>query len=197
MNILEFDLDSLDIDNIGAWPLWVRRTCVACVCGIVFLSMYYYDVRVQWEEYRNIKANRVALQTAFVEKFSQVKHLSIYKQQMNTIQANLDSLEQQLPQTKEEAEFLEALSQQASTAGLTFLSIKPLAEENKAFYIEYPLELKLSGLYHGMGEFVSNVALMPRLVTFHDFTIKLNKPEMKVEAVELTLIAKTYGIEQK
>lgn len=195
LNVLE--LDSLEIDNIGSWPLWVRQACIVFFCiGILGLA-YYYDMNTQWEQYVSMKENRSMQQDIFVEKQAQVKHLDIYKQQMRTIRETFEILKHQLPQSKEEAGFLEAISQHASAAGLIFLSIKPSPEEHKEFYMEYPLEIKLCGSYHGIGSFMSQIASMPRMVTLHDFSIKTDKPEKAMfGTVEITLVAKTYSIEK-
>jgi type IV pilus assembly protein PilO len=95
---------------------------------------------------------------------------------MKTVQERFEILKHQLPTTKEEAEVLEAISQQASAAGLSFVAIKPSPPEQKTFYKEHTLELKLSGPYHGIGTFVDQLSKMPRMVTFHDINLKLEKP---------------------
>ena len=43
---------------------------------------------------------------------------------------------------------------------------------NHEFYIEKPIAIIVSGSYHGLGAFVSDVADLSRIVTLHDFTIR-------------------------
>lgn len=195
MSILEFELDALEMDNIGSWPLWVRILSIALACISIGWLGYYYDIQKEWAHYVQLKGDRKEQQDIFVQKHSQMKQLDVYKEQMHTIQERMDTLKRELPSSKEEASFLETLSQQASAFGLNFLAIKPSPEEDKGFYTECPLELKLSGLYHGIGMFISEVAGMPRMVTFHDFKLKLSKPEMNFAKVELTLVAKIYWVQ--
>lgn len=196
MGVLDFELDSLEVDNIGNWPLLGRCLCISLACLGILLSAYYYDIADQWEQYICVKSARDVTDKMFVQKQSQVVHIDAYRQQMKTIRELFEVLKQQLPNGKEEAEFLEAISQQASAAGLTFVSIKPLPVENRGFYIEHPLELKLSGYYHGIGSFASHVSGMPRLVTLHDFRLKAEKPEKaSFGKIDCSLIAKTYWTE--
>lgn len=199
MSILDFnlDLDSLELDNIGSWPLWIRQVSIGLVCICILGVAYYYDFNIQWELYKDIEAKRYKQQEAFAEKQTQVKHLDVYTEQLHSIRETFAILKRELPKEKEEALFLETISQQASISGLTFLSIKPLSEENKEFYMAYPLELKLKGTYHGMGTFISHMAGMPRMVTSHDFSIKAVKPEKALfETVEITLLLKIYSTEK-
>lgn len=197
MSILTLELDALEMDNIGGWPLSVRCACIGFSCIAVLFGAYHYDVSSQWEQYVCLKADRDVKEKIFVEKQNQVAHVEAYRQQMKTIRATFEVLKHQLPNGKEEAGFLEAISQQASAAGLVFLSIKPSPEENKGFYTEHPLELKLSGFYHGIGSFVNHVSKMSRMVTLHDFTLKVDKPEKALFGkIDFTVIAKTYWTEK-
>lgn len=59
MNILEFELDTLEMDNIGSWPLWIRQVCIMVFCVGVGLLMYYYDIRIQWDHYIELKESRI------------------------------------------------------------------------------------------------------------------------------------------
>jgi type IV pilus assembly protein PilO len=54
-----------------------------------------------------------------------------------------------------------------------------------------PIKIRLTGSYHQMGEFVSGIAALPRIVTLHDITIK---PDTKdaYDVLSLELTAKTF-----
>jgi type IV pilus assembly protein PilO len=45
------------------------------------------------------------------------------------------------------------------------------------------------GGYHDMGSFVSGIAAMPRIVTLHDYDIKMNKGD---SLLAIKIKAKTY-----
>jgi type IV pilus assembly protein PilO len=47
-----------------------------------------------------------------------------------------------------------------------------MPEQNREFYAEKPIKIQLTGSYHQMGQFVSTIAQLPRIVTLHDFSIK-------------------------
>ena len=45
-------------------------------------------------------------------------------------------------------------------------------EIQKDFYAELPIKLRYTGSYHELGNFVSGIAALPRIVTLHDITIR-------------------------
>ncbi len=197
MSIFDLDLGSLEIDNIGTWPLLVRMCCIALVCLALCVGFYYGIFFDEWHEYQHLQTQKKEQEIIFIEKQSQIAHLDAYKTQMKTVNERFEILKQQLPIAKEEAEFLEALSQHAAAAGLVFVSIKPSPSEQKAFYKEHTLELKLSGPYHGIGTFVGQLAKMSRMVTFHDLSLKLDQTEkVWTGKIDLSLIIKTYWIDK-
>ena len=56
--------------------------------------------------------------------------------------------------------------------GLQFELFKPAAQERMAdFYAELPISIRITGNYHDMGAFASDVAQLPRIVTLNDVAI--------------------------
>jgi type IV pilus assembly protein PilO len=53
-----------------------------------------------------------------------------------------------------------------------------------------PIRIQLTGSYHQMGQFVSTIAQLPRIVTLHDVTIKTSGKGYDQLVMDLT--AKTY-----
>ena len=61
----------------------------------------------------------------------------------------------------------------------------------KDFYAELPIKIRLTGSYHQMGEFVSGIAALPRIVTLDGISIKPDNKDM-YDNLSLELTAKTY-----
>ncbi|MEE9596405.1 MAG: type 4a pilus biogenesis protein PilO, partial [Acidiferrobacterales bacterium] len=57
------------------------------------------------------------------------------------------------------------------------------------FYAELPISIKVTGSYHELANFVSDVAALPRIVTFGDITIASDKKSAKLL---MSAKAKTY-----
>ena len=69
---------------------------------------------------------------------------------------------------------------------------QPEAEQAKDFYAEKPIKIRLSGSYHEFGEFVSNIAALPRIVTLHDIEIAPVGKGGEPGSLVLNVTAKTY-----
>ena len=95
----------------------------------------------------------------------------------------------QLPNKTEVAGLLVDISQTGLAAGLEFVLFQPRAEVPTEFYAELPISIKINGNYHQMGEFVSGLAALPRIVTTHNIKIRKGKTAGNLE-MEAT--AKTY-----
>jgi type IV pilus assembly protein PilO len=84
------------------------------------------------------------------------------------------------------------ISQVGVGSGLEEKLFQPAANENtKDFYAELPIKIRLTGSYHQMGEFVSGIAALPRIVTLHDITIKPENKDM-YDNLSFELTAKTF-----
>ena len=64
------------------------------------------------------------------------------------------------------------ISQTGLGAGLEEQLFEPTGEIQKDFYAELPIKLRYTGSYHELGNFVSGIAALPRIVTLHDITIR-------------------------
>jgi len=96
----------------------------------------------------------------------------------------------QLPGKTEVPSLLVDISQTAIAAGLQEELFQPTGEVQKEFYAELPIKIRYVGSYHELGNFVSGIAALPRIVTLHDIQIKPLKGS--TDELELDCTAKTY-----
>ena len=68
-----------------------------------------------------------------------------------------------------------------------------MGEIRKDFYAEKPIKIRLDGSYHEFGDFVSEIAALPRIVTLHDIEISMESgADTDFDKLVLDVIAKTY-----
>jgi type IV pilus assembly protein PilO len=96
----------------------------------------------------------------------------------------------QLPNKTEVADLLVDVSQTGLASGLEFELFQPQGERPQEFYAELPINIRVIGDYHELGDFVSGVASLPRIVTVHNVSITNRKTEDS--PLVMNLIAKTY-----
>jgi type IV pilus assembly protein PilO len=191
MNILE-ELRSLDPRDPGRWPLPVLAGAVA-VAFLVLTGLGIY--LLVWNEQRprlqQFAAEEQTLKQEFHDKHAKAVNLEVYKQQLKDIERSFGALLRQLPGKTEVPSLLVDISQTGLAAGLQEKLFQPQPEQRKDFYAELPIKIRLTGSYHQLGEFVSGIAALPRIVTLHDIDIKPDSKDA-YDQLSLELTAKTY-----
>ena len=79
------------------------------------------------------------------------------------------------------------INQEGLGRGLQFELFRPATRERMAdFYAELPISVKITGNYHDMGAFASDVAQLPRIVTLNDIAIANDKGTLTMDATAKT-----------
>ena len=183
MSILD-DLKSLDPNDPGRWPLPVRVGTVVLCFVLLSAALFYFVVyKDQKPELTAATEHEEDLRKTFKDKHSKAVNLAVYQQQLADIERSFGALLRQLPGRTEVPNLLVDISQVGVGAGLEEKLFQPANEVKKDFYAELPIKIKLTGSYHQMGEFVSGIAALPRIVTLHDITIKPDNKDAVRRAV--------------
>ena len=191
MSILD-DLKSLDPNDPGRWPLPVRAGAVVLCFVVLSAVLFYFFV---WSDQKprldQAAAEELELRNTFQTKHSKAVNLAVYQQQLADIERSFGALLRQLPGRTEVPSLLVDISQVGVGAGLEEKLFQPANEVKKDFYAELPIKIRLTGSYHQMGEFVSGIAALPRIVTLHDITIKPDNKDA-YDQLSFELTAKTF-----
>jgi type IV pilus assembly protein PilO len=191
MSILD-DIKSLDPNDPGRWPLPVRAATVALcfliLSGVLFYFFVWSDQKPRLDQ---STAEEQELRDTFKTKHSKAVNLSVYQQQLADIERSFGALLRQLPGRTEVPNLLVDISQVGVGAGLEEKLFQPSPEIKKDFYAELPIKIRLTGSYHQMGQFVSGIAALPRIVTLDGITIRPASRDA-YDFLSFELTAKTY-----
>ena len=186
------ELNSLDPENIGAWPLPIRAIIIALVCAGIAYGVWLKDVQIQLQELAKVEQVEVELRQTLDTKQKKAANLEALKEQLAEMKQSFGDMIRQLPDKTEVAGLIVDISQTGLAAGLVFELFKPGKEKPAEFYSELPISIRVVGEYHQFGEFVSGIATLPRIVTTHDISItKLKNADNKGSLI-MTATAKTY-----
>lgn len=189
-SVQEFDINDLDLDNIGAWPLAIKVIVwVLALVGVLALG-YFYHIQNLQTTLVNAQNKETELRDEFERKAFQAANLEAYRKQMREMEESFGALVSQLPSDTEVPGLLEDITNKGMMNGLEFNSIELQAEVAREFYIELPIQIVARGSYHDLGAFVSGMASLPRIVTLHDFVIRQQDPNSAILSLNIT--AKTY-----
>ncbi len=187
-----FDLNELELEDFGSWPLPIKAFLVVGLAIVVFILGFCIDTQKSLSILENTQKTEVELKSQYEKKYHRAVNLAAYREQLNLMKVSFGDLLRQLPEKTEVPSLVEDISQQGVAAGLEFKSIKLLAEKRVDFYVELPIELTLVGGYHQLAEFVSNVAALSRIVTLHNFSIVPLDEVKDGSKLLMTMTVKTY-----
>ncbi len=191
MNIIE-ELRSLDTSDPGRWPVLFRIISVAVVfVAVSVLGVYMFVIKSEIPLLERSELEEQELRATFEERQTKAANFDAYRSQLAEIERSFGAMLRQLPGRTEVPNLLVDISQTGLGAGLEEQLFQPMGEIRREFYAELPIKIRLSGSYHELGDFVSGIAALPRIVTLHDIGIR---PAGQDAADELTLdvTAKTY-----
>jgi type IV pilus assembly protein PilO len=188
MNLIE-ELKSLDPKQPGNWPWPIKAGAFLLIFVGIQLAAFFALWQSQTEEIEKGRQDVAKQKDTFLEKKRLAVNLEAYKQQRAEIEQSFGALLKQLPNKSEMDALLIDINQAGLGRGLAFELFKPSEKENfTEFYAELPVNIKVTGNYHDLGAFASDVAKMPRIVLLTD--IKLEPPKDGVLSMEA--VAKTY-----
>jgi type IV pilus assembly protein PilO len=178
----------MDLNTAGNWPVGVKAVVYLIILvAVVFAGIHFYVSEKNIQVERAIQ-KETQLKQEFEKKSFQVANLKALRKQMEDVEGKFSELLGQLPTDKEVPGLLEDISNIGRAAGLEIEEIALAGEKQEKFYIELPINIEVKGTYHQMGQFVSGVAAIERIVTLHDYTLNPTDDGM----LEMAISAKTY-----
>ena len=188
MNLLE-ELRTLDPKQPGNWPWPIKGGAFILIIVAILALAAFFLWKDQNDAIEKGREDVAKQKEAFLEKKKLAVNLDAYKQQRAEIEQSFGALLKQLPNKSEMDALLIDINQAGLGRGLQFDLFKPSEKENfTEFYAELPVSIRVTGNYHDLGAFASDVAKMPRIVLLTD--IKLDPPKDGVLSMEA--VAKTY-----
>ena len=191
MNLVE-ELQSLDINDVGRWPLAFRAAVIVLIFVLVLaLGIYWFIVKDKAPMLERAQQEEQELRTTFENKQRKAANYDAYKAQLAQIEQSFGTMLRQLPGETEIPSLIVDISQTGLAAGLQEKLFVPQAEIPRDFYAEKPIQIRLTGGYHEIGNFVSGIAALPRIVTLHNITITREDDE-GYDNLSMEVTAQTY-----
>jgi type IV pilus assembly protein PilO len=188
LNLSDIDLSEIDFNNMGAWPRAGKVGLALLVAFCVMLLCYFLLIEDQVTQLEAAEQKELELRLDYQSKYAKAVNLELYQQQMQQMEKTFSVLLKQLPATHETPGMLDDITFAGTSVGLTFVRINWMPEIEKEFYTELPIQIEVIGDYHQIGNFVSEIAKLPRIVSLHDFLIQTREEGDQ----SFSVIAKTY-----
>ena len=172
----------------GQWPIAPRLLCGVGVIVAVCVAGYFGYWSTQFEEQDALAAEEVKLKDQYRVKIGQAINLDALVAQKAQVDIYVERLQKQLPSKAEMAALLTDINQAGVGRGLTFDLFKPGNVVVRDYYAELPIEIRVTGTYHDVGAFASDMANLPRIVTLNNMSLTTGKDGV----LTLDAVAKTF-----
>ncbi len=183
------DLRRLDPKNIGSWPALPKLGVLLLALIAIVVASYFLDWQAQLEAIDGAQKKELALRDTFLDKKRQAIDLDAYLRQKDDIEKSFGTLLKQLPGKSEMEALLTDINQAGLGRGLQFELFRPAtAESVSEFYAELPINIRVTGSYHDMGAFASDISKLSRIVLLNDVALT----QAKDGQIAMDAVAKTY-----
>jgi type IV pilus assembly protein PilO len=172
----------------GQWPLLPRALCgVGVLTAVLALGWFFYwDAQI--EDLSQGERREQELREAYKSKVQQAVNLDALRKQKEQVGEYVATLEKQLPSKAEMDALLSDINQAGLGRGLQFELFKPGQVVVKDYYAELPIDIKITGSYHDVAAFTSDIANLPRIVTLNNLNLAAGKDNM----LSMEAVAKTF-----
>jgi len=182
--------NGLELDNIAQWPKAAKIVLSIFLVVLILGLGYALLISDQIKQLERVTAEEITLKQQYEAKYHVAANLELFEQQMIEAELMFANQLKSLPEKHETPGLLDDITFVGTTTGLDFVKLNWQPEIEQEIYIELPIDIEVLGSYHEFGEFVSQIAGLPRIVTLHNFVIDI-KGQMTGD-LHLKLQAKTY-----
>ncbi len=180
------DLKNLNPKTPGAWPWPAKIIAFVAMFGAVALAGAFFFWQDEWDNLNRVKAEEDKLKEVFLVKKKQAINLDLIKKQLTETQESFGALLKQLPNKSEMDALLTDINQAGLGRGLQFDLFRPGAEAVNGSFTEQPITIKVTGNYDDIGNFSSDIAMLPRIVTLNNISITPIASGLSMEATAKT-----------
>lgn len=182
------DINKLDLKTLADWPLPSKLVALGLLCVAIVAAGWWFDWRGGMETLSAAQQKETELRSTFTTKKVQAINLEAYTKQLADIEQAFGALLKQLPNKQEMDALITDVNQAGLGRGLQFDLFKPEGETISEFYAETPIRVKVTGGYHDVAAFVSDVSKLSRIVTLQNISMEPAKDGV----LNMDAIVKTY-----
>ena len=168
---LQSQFSNLDPRDPAAWPSLPRYGLFLVTALVVIIVLWFLWLSGSQDALQAEQAKEVKLREDYKTKLTKAVNLDVLKKQREQVQQYVTQLEKQLPSKAEMDALLSDINQAGLGRSLQFDLFRPGQVAVKEYYAELPIALKVTGRYHDIGAFASDIANLSRIVTLNNLSI--------------------------
>ncbi len=180
----------LDPNDPSRWPAVPRYTLLVVLSVAVVVGLWYFVLSNKSMTLDNEQAQETQLRAEFSRKLGQAVNLDTLRSQLEQVRQYVAQLERQLPSRAEMDALLSDINQAGLGRSLQFELFRPGQVQLRDYYAELPITIRVVGTYQDIGQFVSDISHLSRIVTINNISLApaANRPEF----LTMDATAKTF-----
>lgn len=178
----------LNPNDPASWPLAPKLLLCSAVTIAIVIALWFVWLTNSADELEAQQKKELGLRDDYKKKLTQAVNLDALRKQREQVQQYVTQLEKQLPSKAEMDALLSDINQAGLGRSLTFELFRPGQVSVKEYYAELPIAVKVTGRYHDIGAFASDIAHLSRIVTLNNLEIN----QLKEGTLSLDATAKTF-----
>jgi type IV pilus assembly protein PilO len=178
----------LNPNDPASWPLVPKLALCAGVMAAIVVALWFVWLTDSAAELESEQQKEQTLRTEYQKKVAQAVNLDALRKQREQVQQYVTQLEKQLPSKAEMDALLSDINQAGLGRSLSFELFRPGSVSVKEYYAELPITIKVTGRFHDIGSFASDIAHLSRIVTMHN----LDMNQGRDGNITLDAMARTY-----
>jgi type IV pilus assembly protein PilO len=176
----------LNPNDPASWPLVPKAALCALVAAAIVVALWFVWLSTSAEELEAEQKKEEVLKADYQKKLAQAVNLDALRKQREQVQQYVTQLEKQLPSKAEMDALLSDINQAGLGRSLAFDHFRPGQVSVKEYYAELPISIRVSGRYHDIGAFASDIAHLSRIVTLNNLDISVAGNGLVMESTAKT-----------
>ena len=187
MTIFE-ELSSIDFNDIGSWTRRVKLIMAVILSLLIIGLGYKFVVQPKSVDLKTVEDREPGLKQTYLDKKELAINLEEYKKQKIEAEETFNLLKEVLPNESEIPDLLRDMTQVGLSQGLQFERFRPGNKVEFDFYAEKLVDIVATGTYFQIANFVSEIAALPRIINFSNYTLvrEGDSDNLKFEAMTKT-----------
>jgi type IV pilus assembly protein PilO len=178
----------LNPNDPPSWPILPQALLYLFVMVGIVVALWFAWLSSSDAELEAEQKKEMSLREDYKKKLAQAVNLDALRKQREQVQQYVTQLEKQLPSKAEMDALLSDINQAGLGRSLNFDLFRPGSVAVKDYYAELPITLRVTGKFHDIGSFASDIANLSRIVTLNN--LKVSPGARDILALEAT--AKTF-----
>ena len=162
---------NLDPKDPSLWPATPRYALFLAIAAVCVVVLWFLWLSTSQEELVAEQAKEVQLRDEYKIKLTKAVNLEALTKQREQVKQYVTQLEKQLPSKAEMDALLSDINQAGLGRSLQFDLFRPGQIVVRDYYAELPIAVRVTGRYHDIGAFASDIANLSRIVTLNNLTI--------------------------